>query len=87
MKTIQANLLRSARSFRTPRPLQLRKEFPPAWGPFGSTRNFLSIAEREERRRRRQEALEMAPKGQKFELKTAKGTKDCKSAACAFGVS
>jgi hypothetical protein len=70
MKAFHTQLLRSARSSRLPRRLQFANSRS-AWTPASPQ---LSKAER-----KLIEELNMA-KGQKFELKTPKGTKDCRNA-------
>jgi len=75
MKTFQIQLLRSARSTRLkPRPIAFNLVTENKAKTFGNTRNFSVTA-----RRKTEDDDEMAPKGQKFELKTPKGTKDCES--------
>lgn len=71
MKVFQTQLLRSARSSRLSRLPQLLRipNSRSAWAPATA----LSKAER----KRYYEELNMA-KGPKFELKTPKGTKDCR---------
>jgi len=72
MKTFQIQLLRSARSTRLkPRPIAFNLVTENKAKTFGNTRNFSVTA-----RRKTEDDDEMAPKGQKFELKTPKGTKD-----------
>ncbi|KAK0126081.1 Cytoplasmic and mitochondrial histidine tRNA synthetase [Cadophora gregata] len=72
MTTFQTQLLRSARSIPlTPGPRAFNLITATRIATFGNTRNFSITA-----RRRTEEDDEMAPKGQKFELKTPKGTKD-----------
>jgi hypothetical protein len=71
MKPFHTQLLRSARSSRLPRRL-LFANSRSAWTPAAPQ---LSKAERKSI-----EELNMAPKGPKFELKTPKGTKDCRNA-------
>merc|ERR1711964_525152 len=71
-KTFQIQLLRSARSTRLkPRPIAFNLVTENKAKTFGNTRNFSVTA-----RRKTEDDDEMAPKGQKFELKTPKGTKD-----------
>lgn len=71
MKVLQTQLLRSARSLRLPRLLRLPNTYTrSAWAP---STPALSKAER----KKYYEELNMA-KGPKFELKTPKGTKDCR---------
>lgn len=77
MKTIQPHLCRSARSLRLSRPSKSFKFAPPQAG-FSSvgrlSRTVAGFIYKDD-------DTNMAPKGQKFELKTPKGTKDCE---CAF---
>src|ERR1700684_527204 len=75
MKTVQSHLLGSARSLRLSRTSSRSIKFTSARGALISPRNFSVTA------RRKEEDLAMARKGQKFELKTPKGTKDCESAS------
>jgi hypothetical protein len=72
MKTVQPRLLRSARSLRLLSAVSRSTTFTRARETFTNSQNFSATARREE------DDLIMAPKGQKFELKTPKGTKDCK---------
>lgn len=70
MKTVKSHLLRSARSLRPSLAISRSITFAKARILFTSPRNFSITA------RRKEDDLAMAPKGQKFELKTPKGTKD-----------
>ncbi len=72
MKNVQSLLLRSARSPRGPVAISRSITSARARNSFASPRNFAFTANAQE------DDLTMAPKGQKFELKTPKGTKDCK---------
>jgi hypothetical protein len=72
MKTVQPHLLRSARSLRLLSSVSRSITFRRERDTFTSPRDFSVTA------RRKEDDPTMAPKGQKFELKTPKGTKDCK---------
>ncbi|TVY69027.1 Mitochondrial histidine--tRNA ligase [Lachnellula suecica] len=72
MKTIQLHLSRSARSLRLFRPAKPFRVAPPKAGFSSSASLSRTVAGFINR----DEELDMAPKGQKFELKTPKGTKD-----------
>ncbi|PBP27378.1 histidyl-tRNA synthetase [Diplocarpon rosae] len=70
MNTLRPQLPRSARSLRLIITTSERRLLRPTWTAIENTRKFSVTI------RRRAEDDEMAPKGQKFELKTPKGTKD-----------
>ncbi|KAK2626729.1 hypothetical protein QTJ16_003904 [Diplocarpon rosae] len=70
MNTLRPQLPGSARSIRLKITTPERRFLRPTWTAIENTRNFSVTV------RRRAEDDEMAPKGQKFELKTPKGTKD-----------
>jgi len=79
MKNVQSLLLRSARSSRRPVAITRSITFARARNSFASPRNFSFTANAKE------DDLTMAPKGQRFELKTPKGTKDCKLLSSGLG--
>jgi hypothetical protein len=73
MKAIRLQSIRSARSLQFPRIRPYSIRLPPQ-PTFISCSRTLSHTVLE-----RTEGIDMAPKGEKFELKTPKGTKDCES--------
>ncbi|KAK6586388.1 hypothetical protein PZA11_001445 [Diplocarpon coronariae] len=70
MNTLRSQLARSTRSLRVIPIAPERRLLRPEWTAIENTRNFSVTT------KLRSEDDEMAPKGQKFELKTPKGTKD-----------
>ena len=74
MKVIRLLPIWSTRSLRLPRARPNPRPFPPPPAPISCARTFSHTV------LKRTEDIDMAPKGEKFELKTPKGTKDCECA-------
>jgi hypothetical protein len=82
MKTIQLHLSRSARSLRLLRPQKSFRIAPPKAG----FSNSASLSRTVTGFIQKDEDSDMAPKGQKFDLKTPKGTKDCERVLCYLSI-